>query len=51
MELREGGEAEGRTDLTERVKETGESRDQGKEHGGGRPRGEHIWCWAMEARE
>lgn len=50
MELREG-EAEGRTDLTERVKETGESRDQGKEGGGGRPRGEHLRRWEMEGRE
>lgn len=51
MELREEGEAEGRTDLTERVKGTGNSLDQGKEDGGGRPCGDHIWRWEMEARE
>lgn len=45
MELREGGEAEGRTDLTGRVKETVESGDPGKENGGGRPCEKHIWCW------
>lgn len=51
MELREGGEAEERADLTGRVKETVESEDPGKEDGGGRPCEEHIRCWVTEVRE